>query len=161
MPRSHSRQIKRTPSQHAIEELALKRFAFLLDEQSFTFGTPVHTLYGTANLYLGVRIGVEVTVEFTRDCSVQVDAIRTQNGQLLPDWDKLAVHQRWRYPVVWLLKSAPDISSDSLGRIDRLTKHLDPENPATYDAPLSAIADQLRKAIDYLAVQPYETLFPW
>jgi hypothetical protein len=160
MPKQQKRRINRTPTQEAIENLTRERFAFLSDEKGFAPGPPDRTFYWTKYVYLGARVGVEVTIEFNRDYSILVDLIRTQDGQLLPDWTTYPVMRRWRNSVLLLFQTVPGASHDQLEQIMRLYHQLDPTNPETYDPLLRTVADQLRGAIDYLVSLPYETLFP-
>lgn len=160
MPKDRKRQIARTPVQEAIEALITARFAYLIDEKGYLAGPTDRSFFGTTYLYLGNRIGIDVTVEFNREYGVLVYVIRTQDGELLPNWNTFSTMSRWRTPAVRLLEAAPGVPADFLQRIRDYSHQLDPKVPTSYEPLLSAIAQQLRFSIDYLASLPYDALFP-
>jgi hypothetical protein len=154
-------QAPRTAIQTAIEDTILQRFAFLVTERGFTPPTIDRQNYWTHVYYLSDRVGVEIELEVNYEYHAQVNLIRTEHGRLLADWDKMAVSQRWRYPVNWLFRDVCQVPAATLSNLKTLYDNLDPQQPATYDAYLKAEATLLRPTITLLMTLPYDTLFPF
>lgn len=160
MPKGRSGNAPRLRIQTAIEELALSRFVVLVEEKGFTLGPIDRALYWTNLYYLRERVGVQVTIEFNYDDSILPYLIRTEHGQLLPDWDSFQVERRWQRGMRSLLTGVAGIPPQEVAALDPLYKLRDRTIPASYDPLLTAYSRLICDSIDVLATQPYEVLFP-
>jgi hypothetical protein len=59
------------------------------------------------------------------------------------------------------LRDVCHVPAETLSDLTALSKNVDPQQPATYDAMLTAYAAQLRATIAQLMTLPYDVLFPF
>jgi hypothetical protein len=152
-------QAPRTRLQSAIEDDALQQFAFLADEKGLTLAPLNRELYWTSIYYLSDRVGIEVQIEMNYESGVIVRMIRTQNRQLLPDWEDFATFERWRSPMRWLLEHVAGVPGAQVQALSPLHAQINPNDLATYNALFAAYVRLMRGAVDLLIAQPDDVLF--
>lgn len=142
-----------------VERYARECFAFLAEEKGFRRGRKEGDVWYTNTNYVGVDLGISVMVEYM-DPDVQVALIRTQQGRLLPEWDKLPVSRRWSRPFQFAVQNVLQVADERLNRLRVLHHTPAPWTQDVYKDILGIYAGLVKDYLDALHAYPPEALFP-